>query len=238
MFRMIKKTDYWEGHTNFPDLKGSHGLKHVQDVFVLNQLIGVTGATICEIGGGTSRVLKQLKPDNECWNIDKLEGAGNGPLENLNGTEIRLIREYIGDFSTEIPASYFDYVISVSVIEHISAHDLDNAFTDCLRILKDGGIMIHAIDLYLPDHDDPDPCTAYHKRIRAYRKALDTLNGKFAWLEPPELTTDPYSSARYASNSDLTLHGWNQFSPGFKDVRARSQSCSLAVGCRKTGQAA
>ncbi|MBK8551291.1 MAG: hypothetical protein IPL53_09635 [Ignavibacteria bacterium] len=35
---------------------------------------------ILEIGGGDSRILKHFSKDFECWNLDKMEGLGNGPV--------------------------------------------------------------------------------------------------------------------------------------------------------------
>ena len=38
------------------------------------------GSRILDVGGGDSRVLKFLSKEYECWNADKCEGLGNGPI--------------------------------------------------------------------------------------------------------------------------------------------------------------
>ena len=93
------------------------------------------------MGGGNSRILGKLRDKNECWNIDKFEGVGNGPTEIEHCKGIKNIQAYIGDFSEQIPNSYFDVAFSVSVIEHIqNENDLKNVFLDINRILNDNGV--------------------------------------------------------------------------------------------------
>lgn len=233
MFKIIKKTDYWECLERFPDFKGSYGLKHIQDLFVLNRLREADGAKICEAGGGTSRVLARLCVKNECWNIDKLEGMGQGPSENMNLPSIRLVRAYMGDFSPDVPEEYFDYAISVSVVEHVPLIKLAPFFRDCMRVLKPGGLMLHAVDLYLPDREDLEDSSPSVARLRACLDAVAGLGPCAQWLENPEATERACARACHATNTDTTLFAWNKTVPALKDTRAQTQSCSLAMALRK-----
>ena len=56
-------------------------LKKYQDLLVYYFILKYIpkGSKILEVGGGQSRILRRLKNDYECWNVDKLEGLGNGP---------------------------------------------------------------------------------------------------------------------------------------------------------------
>ena len=53
------------------------------------------------------------------------------------------------------------------------------------------------------------------------------------WLEAPEITDRVYSSAKFASNTDQVMYLRNQNTPRLKELRSRTQSCSLALGLRK-----
>ena len=99
--------------------------------------------------GGASRVLDFLSPSYECWNVDKLEGIGDGPTE-LNNPPYRLILDYIGNFSNLLPDNYFDFVFSISVLEHVPEDDkgyFDSIVDDINRVLKPGGYSLHLVDV-------------------------------------------------------------------------------------------
>ncbi len=104
-----------------------------------------------DVGGGTSRILEYFKDTHECWNIDKLEGVGNGPLgEEVVVDGIRLIYDYMGNFNPELPDDYFDLVFSISTLEHVPIDDTEtyaNILKDINRVLKKGGRSLHTIDV-------------------------------------------------------------------------------------------
>jgi len=49
---------------------------------------------IAEVGGGNSRVLEKLSINNECWNIDKFEGVGNGPKGIKANNKVKIVKSY------------------------------------------------------------------------------------------------------------------------------------------------
>jgi hypothetical protein len=93
-------------------------LKVYQDLLVLSFIRDNLPqySRILEVGGGESRLIKYLKSDYECWNLDKLEGRGLGPT-SIDETGFRLVRDYIGAFNQSLPV-LFDLVYSISVLEH------------------------------------------------------------------------------------------------------------------------
>lgn len=118
------------------------------------------GSKILEVGGGQSRIMNYFKNTYECWNVDKLEGFGNGPTKvELSG--INLIYDYIGNFNKEIPDNYFDFVFSISALEHTVVGDT-NAYKNILvninQILKPGGYSLHCIDQCVDDIRDYPGC--------------------------------------------------------------------------------
>jgi hypothetical protein len=126
-------------------------IKAAQDAFILSCLAGSKGLRIAEIGGGVSRVLAKLKADNECWNIDRLEGKHGGPSRATMVTHegVMYVDAYLGDFSDDLPSNYFDIVFSVSVIEHVPDDKYHVFFKDMSRIMRDGAETYHAIDFYV-----------------------------------------------------------------------------------------
>ena len=234
MYKVISKKDYWAAMDCCPKLNQALGLKHIQDTVVLHQMLDAAGKCICEAGGGNSRVLEWLRGRNECWNVDAMEGVGNGPKQLVASADIRHVKGYFGKYDSSLPVNYFDFVFSVSVVEHVEKEELYDFMADCVRVLKPGGLMLHAIDVYLPDYNDEKGTPLFMDRVQLYRDTITSLGDSIAWIEPPEVQAPLYSSARYASNPDQTLYQWNKSFPQLVDVRARCQSCSLLLGVRKT----
>jgi ubiquinone/menaquinone biosynthesis C-methylase UbiE len=101
-----------------------------------------------EIGGGDSRILDHFSSTSECWNLDKLEGLGNGPTE-LSGKNYRIVLDYIGSHNPDLPENHFDIVFSISALEHVPLGDPEvyrAILTDINRVLKPGGLSFHCID--------------------------------------------------------------------------------------------
>lgn len=130
-------------------------LKMYQDLlcyaFILDNF--PKGARLLEVGGGDSRVLKALKHDYECWNVDKLEGLGNG-LTEVKPDGYRMVQAYLGDFSRELPDGYFDFVFSISALEHVAENEenFNNICHDMDRVMKPGAYSLHCFDVVVkPD---------------------------------------------------------------------------------------
>jgi ubiquinone/menaquinone biosynthesis C-methylase UbiE len=133
------------------------GMKRYQDLMVYSFIIQniPKGSKILDIGGGDSRILKRLKNDYECWNIDKLEGVGGGPVK-ADTTGFKLVRDYMGNFNKELPDNYFDLVMSISTLEHVPNNDTkvyENILKDINRVLKPGGYSLQLIDILLHTAD-------------------------------------------------------------------------------------
>lgn len=113
------------------------------------------GSKILDIGGGNSRVLGKLSQTYECWNIDKLEGLGNGPITECIQNNYKLVQDYIGNFNRELKNEYFDFVFSISALEHTPPNDdglFSNILTDINRVLSPGGFSLHCFDLVMNEN--------------------------------------------------------------------------------------
>ena len=108
------------------------------------------GARILDVGGGKSLIVGLLQNEYECWNVDKFEGCGNGPKDIPQGN-FKVVRDYMGDFSLEIPDHYFDLVFSISVLEHVPDNPLSwkRIREDMDRVLARKGYSLHCVDVTL-----------------------------------------------------------------------------------------
>lgn len=259
MFDIINKADYWSCldagamtplATLYGDFRhdlarlvrpkprsrtGSGRLKDIQDAFILARLMHASGKRILELGGGDSRILRVLAKRNECWNVDKLIGESGGPVATRLPKSVRIVRDYMGSFNPSIPDNAFDYVISVSAVEHIPDSKFADAMRDCQRVLKPGGTMLHAIDVYLFDSLSQHPYAAITaRRIGLYRSLPEITAGGMTWLEPPRIDETATARSSYAVNSCNELHYWNHTVPSLAAVRAIAMSCSLKLGAVKS----
>jgi len=126
-------------------------LKVYQDLLVFGFIVEniSKGSKILEIGGGDSRILNYFKNDYQCYNIDKLEGLGNGP-KSISSDGCVLVQDYMGNFNSILADNSFDFVFSISALEHVPSDDVtvfDNIYNDIQRVLKPGGYSLHAFDV-------------------------------------------------------------------------------------------
>lgn len=152
------KTSHWSGFDDAAEryLDSIPGpdevdLKVYQDLFMASfiERFVPKGSRVLEIGGGDSRILRHFGNDFECWNIDKLEGHGNGPTDIGTGS-FRLVRDYMGSFSEELPDKYFDFVFSISVLEHIKSTDKNQGqiiLDDIRRVSASNCQNLHLVDV-------------------------------------------------------------------------------------------
>jgi glycosyltransferase involved in cell wall biosynthesis/ADP-heptose:LPS heptosyltransferase/predicted O-methyltransferase YrrM/ubiquinone/menaquinone biosynthesis C-methylase UbiE len=162
-------------------------LKRYQDLLVFEFIKRHVpkGSRILDVGGGDSRILNHFYRDYECWNIDPLEGAGNGLRQLDPKGRYKLVQDYMGKFNPQLPNDYFDFVFSISALEHAGedAQTLANIRDDIHRVLKPGGYSFHLFDSVIrPDQ------VWIHKLVPTLFSTQRTSN---RWVEPSVLTADP-----------------------------------------------
>ncbi len=203
----------------------SFEIKDVQDAFIYHNLHNIAGAHILEVGGGNPRLLKRLSRTNECWLIDKYEGVGGGPKKTPRDCRIKLVVGYVGEFNPALPEEYFDTLFSVSVLEHVPLNRLEQFFSDCARLLKPGGRMLHAIDIYVFDPGCEDLCAPFRQRLRAYLAIAQREDLGIRLLQPARVDENLSFSCSYASLPDNVMRGWQLKRPD--DKRVHGQLVSL-----------
>ncbi len=226
MFDFLRKDFLWRafdsGILEELDKKISYQPKIAQDLSIYELLREERNLKIAEIGGGSSRMLRQLALRNQCYNIEKFEGRNAGPDREVEIDGVSNLHAYIGEFDEAVEDAF-----SVSVVEHIKDDQLTNFQNDLLRILKPGGVFYHAIDMYLQD----EPSEYVTQRFERYRGLVFGDNR----IEPlGELKAlSPHFECTMVSNPDNVLHDWNCYAPQLSELRQASQSVSLLIGGRK-----
>ena len=187
------------------DLEDSR-LKIYQDLLVyvfINQYIK-PGSKILEVGGGNSRILPKILNNYECWNIDKFEGAGNGPDHIPDDQkDIHIIKDFIGNGNDELPGNYFDFVFSVSALEHVPGDNeilYDQIINEIQFVLKDGGYSLHCLDIVKKNSH-----FWIHNLITSFFKKLKTLN---VFIPGEKIFND--DSVFYMSENAYNIH-WKKF---------------------------
>ncbi|HOK65214.1 MAG TPA: glycosyltransferase [Anaerohalosphaeraceae bacterium] len=162
-------------------------LKRYQDLLVCEFLKRhiPKGSRILDVGGGNSRILSHFCRDYECWNIDPLKGDGYGPVDLDPKGRYKLVRDYMGNFNSELPDNYFDFVFSISTLEHVPEDPKihQNIRDDINRVLKPGGYSFHLVDTIIRPNG-----VWVHGQVKNFFFTQKTLN---RWVEPQELINDP-----------------------------------------------
>ncbi len=198
-FNLFKKLDILlYGQTVDPN---QCDLKKYQDLLALAFITAniPPGARILEVGGGDSRILAHLAQQYECWNIDKFEGVGSGP-RIAKAADYRIILDYMGAFNSELPDEYFDFVFSISALEHTpqKPENYSNILNDINRVLKPGSWSLHCFDVvFKPDGFWTNPFLPY---------LFEHAQPVCPMPDPAKMERDPdlYVMSRAAYN-----RGWN-----------------------------
>lgn len=233
MLEMLTKGEVYEWFDRYGATQFKYELKGAQDMYIVGRLGEVSGKRILEIGGGNSRVINRLAANNECWNAEPYEGVGAGPQKPQKIENVTHAPVYLGQFSPNLQDNYFDYVFSISVVEHVPDNQLEAFFQDCARVLKPGGMMLHAIDVYLFDDAESSPTDAWLRRITKYRSAGENKSINLEFVAPPEIDSTLGFKCSFASNSDYTMYEWNTIAPKLKTHRLIAQCCCVKMEMRK-----
>lgn len=180
------------------------GLKRYQDLLIYSFLKRhiPQGSKILEVGGGNSRVLRKAINSFECWNVDAYEGVGNGPksVPDLPGV---LVKDYMGNFNEKLPCNYFDFVFSISSLEHTGKDEKyhQRIVDDINRVLKPDGLSFHALDIVLRDDGSYWECP-FLKNTFNYQESLNH------YMTPEEIMSK--DDVYYMPEAGYVLEHWEQ----------------------------
>lgn len=122
------------------------------------------GERVLDVGSAYSPMPLHLQKTYGCevWAADDFGGAsnepfwtrGNSPQEYIAAhPEVKFVLERLGDPEhSSLPAGYFDVVYSLSTLEHVPPDSIRDVLRHMDLLLKPGGEMLHAIDIYFPSN--------------------------------------------------------------------------------------
>ena len=234
MWKFITKNEFFTTlHSNICPPDEMH-LKFIQDAWFHTLFHGMQPERVVEIGGGGTRTLQPLlKRGVECWNADRFEGVADGLLMDSPGFRrqveigIKIAPVFVGEFSDKLPENAFDVAYSISVMEHMNEQQTLDCFRDTLRILKPGGRVYHAVDLFL----DTQPLEHSMLKINALRRAVDEVG-----LRPigeDEIGPTPTFKTHYATAADAYLARKWCFNSELQRLVETYQLTSLITGHEK-----
>lgn len=236
MLAYVTKSRYWD-IIDRGIMEGIQGtsewhLKDIQDAVAYSYLHDKLGFDIAEIGAGNSRLLPALTSSNRCYAIDKYTGADGGPKSRPALEKVKFINCNIGNSVNVIDDASFDIIFSVSVVEHIPSQILPEFFSDCWRILKVKGLMIHLIDAYVEDVTG-DNSELWKRVVQGYSKPFhDGIFSPTGLIEFSSLSDMAFKTT-LATNPDNEMRNWNKLNPNLLEKRKVAQSCSIEMVGRR-----
>ena len=87
-----------------------------------------------------------IESDDKFWKR-KME-----PTEHISKySQVKYVLERLGDIEkSSLPHNYFDCIYSASALEHVPPRMAEKVWNHMDRLLKPGGVMLHAVDMKLP----------------------------------------------------------------------------------------
>ncbi len=148
-------------------------LKDCQRSWMFKAILGNVpfGGKLLEIGAGEPIVAELLSSAGyDVTVVDPYEGQGNGPTEYQyflqQYPEVHICRRLFAEDMDFEPGT-FDGIYSISVLEHIPMRELGGVCKGIHRLLKPGGVAIHAVDHILRGAE-----AAWHKTRLAHFLSL------------------------------------------------------------------
>lgn len=233
-FILLNKYQNLEELTSIGKIRGD--LKDYQNLFALNTILSrlPSNSKILEIGGGNCKILTSLNKNfpkkYETWSLDPLEGEGGGPLlkdvvkENKVDKSIKLITKNIGEFSNDIPENYYDCIFSISVMEHVDLKNWMNCFKDMRRLLKDGGLCFHCIDI-------PIDYELSNLRLDLLIKIVKDAIGFQLKYENVSSIKDIKNDTSTYYVSPIIYHSWFKYMKDDKSVDSRKFKRITSINC-------
>lgn len=177
MFEVGTTEHWWPVAKRYPVLSNHKQiLKPLGYAHMINLIETFNFKKILEVGHGSGSYLFDIFKDRaELWGLDDTIENNRVPSELLKemideNPHVKFVRGLLGDNIKELPDNYFDFVCSVSVLEHIPVEAIPSVFEETFRILKPGGVFSHSFDI------------SYRKNTRYVFDAIEKSG--FDWLKP------------------------------------------------------
>lgn len=211
-------------------------LKNIQDFIVLSNFrdfykgFSKKDITVAEIGGDQSRIAEIICKNKNVRHYDIIDvfdvsiGRGTTNKPNFQDSKIDFVDCLLGSERSKsiIPDCKYDFICSVSVIEHIDWDLLRNFFEENLRVLSPTGYSYHCIDVKLDDSE----------RNKFVEKLISTIDSLEVPLEVKE--NDWSFKTRFATQPDDVQIKWcRNYSEQKRITGLNSQTCNIELKLQK-----
>jgi len=117
---------------------------------------------------------------------------------------ITFVRERLGDPpSSSLPEMSFDVIFSASALEHVPANLAPRVWNHMDRLLKPGGVMLHAIDIGFASNYSLPRLLAHFAAKRLHGRMPTALHGPFARMRSKESAFAPRHGASMVRAASL-----------------------------------
>jgi 2-polyprenyl-3-methyl-5-hydroxy-6-metoxy-1,4-benzoquinol methylase len=144
--------------------RAKFGLKGFDYPWMVESHAWGAGQTVLDVGAAYSTFPCYLSQTYGCevWAVDDFGMSvddpywlrSNSPQEFIDAhPEVKYVVERLGDpAKSSLPENYFDVIYSISVLEHVPQPITQAVWKHMSRLLKPGGVMLHAIDFFFPSN--------------------------------------------------------------------------------------
>jgi len=143
------------------DLEIHLNIKGFDYGWILNSVDWKPEMKVLDVGAGYSRLPSYIARTFGCevWSVDDFGLGDDGYWTRnqdpnayiLENSEVKYILEKVGDSQdSSLPENYFDVIYSASALEHIEPSQVPGVWLHMSKVLKPGGLMLHALDIAFP----------------------------------------------------------------------------------------
>lgn len=161
---------------------GPWGLKAFGNLLCERYIETQQPQAVLEIGVGFNSRFHDLLPETvDYWTIDSdgfydLDAFQAGVERRHRATHVNGL---MGESLAALPEDFFDFVFSISALEHSNSETAPAICQDMFRVTKPGGYSVHTIDT---------PVHQRHLRMEPWHSAF--LESGFTFIEEPDLTSE------------------------------------------------
>jgi SAM-dependent methyltransferase len=135
--------------------------------WILESVAWRPGLRVLDVGAGYSWLPIYLAREKQCevwsvddfgtWDSDHFWERSREPEEHIRAhPEVKYVLGRLGeDRRPDLPSGYFDCIYSASALEHVPPAQFANVWRHMDGLLREGGHMLHAMDIAFPTSRGP-----------------------------------------------------------------------------------
>lgn len=156
----VNTPSFWDKKHRYETQNLLNSYIYKDKIDIVTKWIGNNSGNILDIGFGSFEIENILSKGNQqLFGID-ISSASVRKAVNKFGNTFKLGTI----FNIPFPQGYFDYVLALDILEHISSDKVFDAYNEIFRVLKHNGILIVSVPL----NEDLDKMVQNHKNLNGH----------------------------------------------------------------------